>query len=123
MFKHNLMKHALIIGGLVRLGRQGKRSSKVSVSALVAYFLAITTAITILAIPIALDIVNNHQPDNVDQLARTFGVGRDFFPAELLALASPISILLILALTLLALARQKNLILRARFIYRSTCWM
>jgi hypothetical protein len=94
---------ALLVGGLVWLGKRRGGAGKVSTSAVSAYFLAIATAIIVLALPFFLTMVNNHNLIIDDDVVRTFGAGRDFLPASLLAAGSPILLILILALAAMVL--------------------
>ena len=88
----------LLAGGLVWLVKWRGNAGKVSTSAAAAYFLAAATAIIVLALPVLLTNVNNHNLNIDDDVVRTFGAGRDFLPASLLAAGSPILLILIVAL-------------------------
>jgi hypothetical protein len=90
-------------GGLLWLVKQRGGARKVSTSAAAAYFLAAATAIIVLALPVFLTNVNNHNLNISDDVLRTFGAGRDFLPASLLAAGSPVLVILILALAAMVL--------------------
>jgi hypothetical protein len=93
----------LLAGGLVWLVKRRGSAGKVSTSAVLTYFLAAATAIIVLALPVFLTMVNNHNLIIDDNVMRTFGAGRDFLPASLLAVASPILLILILVLAAMVL--------------------
>ena len=92
----------LLVGGIIWLVKRRQTPGKVSASAVFVYFLALLTAVMILALPISLTMINNHYLNNGDYLVRTFETGRDLQASVLLASGMPTMIVLALALAAMA---------------------
>jgi hypothetical protein len=93
---------ALLAGGVWWLLAGRGKAERSEPSARIAYGTALFGSIVALASPILLTMINSHYLDS-DPLMRAFGVGRDYLPSTLLAIASVLTGLLFLALLVLTI--------------------
>ena len=93
----------MLVGGLIWLVKRRRTPTKISASAVFVYFLALLTAVMVLALPLLLTMINNQYLNNGDYLVRIFGTGRGLLPADLLAFGAPIMVILLPELATIAL--------------------